>query len=308
MNGSRHGRRPRGTPYAGVAATPRRGKPGIFGGLLNRRESNPNTVDYRTFEPSVRRAAADYRFLEVVTRGVLGSKRILVLDKRGGGTHLEFTKDSVKAESELGKIIAIRAGVTQFVSEVTRTMCTLSKPFEQLHRQGVIQYDQHSKRFLVHIVDEPIAREVRLGLPEPYKSFFVPHVAKANMHSANESISRAIRESYPRVEVTGVHSVHATRKDRPTLSIATVTRDDGLHVSLHERPSYVADTNAQRPEDRVGATVFFIERELSRGLISTLKAMHVKRLYLLTTSGLKIRTVIDLDRAEYELQFRAPEC
>ncbi|MFH1786023.1 MAG: hypothetical protein ABH842_06355 [Candidatus Micrarchaeota archaeon] len=297
-------KRSSGTRF-GVAAKPPQ-RVGLFERLLHRnRPTSALAVDYREMEQEVRRAVSGSETLKVVSEGRLHKRRILVIDH--DTVHLELRRDSITATSDIGKIVAIRAGATQFVRDVFVNMGRISEPFRKLHTEGTIQYDPNSCRFLVHVVDKFRAQEVRLQLPEPYKSFFILGVAKSNRHSANEAITRVIRECYPRVEVTGVFKVQSTIQDAQELSIATVSKSDGLHVSIHERPSYVADTNAQKPEDRVGATVFFIESRLNRRFISALRALHVKKLYLLTTTGLEKRTEIDLETAEHDLQFRATD-
>jgi hypothetical protein len=155
----------------------------------------------------------------------------------------------------------------------------------------------------MHVTDEPHVREVYLSLPEPYRSF-APQIYISNTHSANEAIRRAILDTYPEIDVEAVRGARV-RPVRSLLSVATVSKEGGLHVSLHQEPPYVADPVALK--ERVGAALYFMENNLKASLIKSLRRLNVVKVYILTTNGLKTRKIIDLQKAERDLSFKPPE-
>ncbi len=243
--------------------------------------------------------------LELVSRGVFRRQHSVV----GSDNHgrpvvlLHFNKLSITAPHFVGGLLAIQAGMAvgergrEIADGLIRAVSKANKRFSDLNGRKLF-YDYSVHKFLAHASDMTDVMDFRRSLAEPVRSFVKPAVYISNNHRLNREIVSEIFKVFPS------HVLIGDKKAR--FSVATVEKEGALHVSLHQVPPCPNDTAPL--EDRVGPTLWQMEQQgIPLNLIAGLKKLGVKKLYSLSSSGLVIRRVFDLDEELAAARFRSQD-
>ena len=235
--------------------------------------------------------------MRLKSRGALRWKRFELVD-RTGAVHLEVTCNSLRANTSTGKVVAVNAGIGEnFHSQVLSEALDRSAPLRGVWH--TLKWNPHSRCFLVHVANLNQTGEVTRSLEAPYRHLFRLNAMLENEHHSNEAIRRIINRHYARVEVDNSALRQVARNTEPKLSIATVEKNNVLHVSLHEVPSYV---DPMQGPQRFGSLTWQINERMKRDFIDELRGLGVGYLYLVSAQGHSVE-VKDLEKAAHEAAF-----
>lgn len=283
----------RGSRYVGSAkpgdrTTPPRGARSV----QLEKEPKRQKVDWREYCPLIEKEASRASNLTLrLKRKLLGRNYYQLVD-RNGTLHMEIRRDSVSVHSDIGKVIAINAGIgAAYKQEMFKRAVRSSGDLAQLFEKHVLVEDPKTGKFFVHAADWHKVIGVHQQLEAPFRSLVRLQPGITNSHPENKPIRDLIFSYYP--------SPVETR-----LSVATVARRDGLHVSLHEAPEHRGVTEtAMQPKQEYGITLWSMNHALKKRLIDALLRRGVTKLYFMPTRLMGEPRVVSLGEALAQAHF-----